>query len=80
MCLILYYYPTYMLECNFVAQHIRKYLRDLLPLISVLWSSFTLPAPARPTLGYPVCVAAFSFWVEQPRDFIFLWLTIYLFS
>ncbi|KAL1355438.1 serine/threonine-protein kinase TOR isoform X1 [Arachis hypogaea] len=39
---------------SIVRQHIRKYLQDLLSLISELWSSFTLPAPARPALGYPV--------------------------
>jgi len=40
-----------------VVQHIRKYLQDLLSLISEFWSAFTLPAPARPALGYPVSVA-----------------------
>ncbi|MED6192914.1 hypothetical protein PIB30_014487, partial [Stylosanthes scabra] len=39
---------------SIVRQHIRKYLQDLLSLISELWASFTLPAPARPALGYPV--------------------------
>ncbi|KAI4295808.1 hypothetical protein L6164_035812 [Bauhinia variegata] len=39
---------------SIVRQHIRKYLPELLSLISELWSSFTLPAPSRPTLGYPV--------------------------
>ncbi|XP_027362305.1 serine/threonine-protein kinase TOR isoform X2 [Abrus precatorius] len=39
---------------SIVRQHIRKYLQDLLSLISEFWSAFTLPAPARPTLGYPV--------------------------
>ncbi|KAL5182201.1 Serine/threonine-protein kinase TOR [Glycine soja] len=39
---------------SIVRQHIRKYLQDLLSLISEFWSAFTLPAPARPGLGYPV--------------------------
>ncbi|KAK7308127.1 hypothetical protein VNO77_41724 [Canavalia gladiata] len=39
---------------SIVRQHIRKYLQDLLSLISEFWSAFTLPAPARPALGYPV--------------------------
>ncbi|KAJ7946192.1 Serine/threonine-protein kinase TOR, partial [Quillaja saponaria] len=39
---------------SIVRQHIRKYLQELLSLISELWSSFTFPAPPRPTLGYPV--------------------------
>ncbi|CAL0314575.1 unnamed protein product [Lupinus luteus] len=39
---------------SIVRQHIRKYLQDLLSLISEFWSSFTLPAPDRPHLGYPV--------------------------
>ncbi|KAL2349528.1 hypothetical protein Fmac_003528 [Flemingia macrophylla] len=39
---------------SIVRQHIRKYLPDLLSLISEFWSAFTLPAPARPALGYPV--------------------------
>lgn len=38
-------------------QHIRKYLPELLSLVSELWSSFTLPAPVRPSRGLPVsCV------------------------
>ncbi|KAG5526253.1 hypothetical protein RHGRI_032514 [Rhododendron griersonianum] len=37
-----------------VRQHIRKYLPELLLLISELWSSFTLPAANRPVHGYPV--------------------------
>ena len=41
-----------------VLQHIRKYLQDLLSLISEFWSAFTLPAPARPGPGYPVSVAS----------------------
>ncbi|QCD91891.1 FKBP12-rapamycin complex-associated protein [Vigna unguiculata] len=39
---------------SIVLQHIRKYLQDLLSLISEFWSAFTLPAPSRPALGYPV--------------------------
>ncbi|KAH1223091.1 Serine/threonine-protein kinase TOR [Glycine max] len=39
---------------SIVRQHIRKYLQDLLSLISEFWSAFTLPAPARPGPGYPV--------------------------
>lgn len=35
-------------------QHIRKYLQELLSLISELWSSFSFPATSRPSLGYPV--------------------------
>lgn len=41
-----------------IVQHIRKYLQDLLSLISEFWSAFTLPAPARPGPGYPVSVAS----------------------
>ncbi|KAL3538768.1 hypothetical protein ACH5RR_002134 [Cinchona calisaya] len=37
-----------------VRQHIRKYLPELLSLISVLWSSFNLPAANRPVHGYPI--------------------------
>ncbi|KAL8097331.1 hypothetical protein AgCh_030462 [Apium graveolens] len=36
-----------------VRQHIRKYLPELLSLISELWSSFSLPAAKRPVKGYP---------------------------
>ncbi|KAJ1381615.1 Tetratricopeptide-like helical domain superfamily [Sesbania bispinosa] len=39
---------------SIVRQHIRKYLQDLLALISELWLSFTYPAQSRPSLGYPV--------------------------
>ncbi|XP_024028419.1 serine/threonine-protein kinase TOR, partial [Morus notabilis] len=39
---------------SIVRQHIRKYLPELLSLISVLWSSFSFPAASRPSLGYPV--------------------------
>ncbi|XP_059447340.1 serine/threonine-protein kinase TOR isoform X3 [Corylus avellana] len=39
---------------SIVRQHIRKYLQDLLCLISELWSSFGFPATSRPSLGYPV--------------------------
>lgn len=35
-------------------QHIRKYLPELLSLISELWSSFSLPATIRPPRGFPV--------------------------
>lgn len=35
-------------------QHIRKYLPELLSLVSELWSSFTLPGPVRPSRGLPV--------------------------
>ncbi|XP_047315173.1 serine/threonine-protein kinase TOR isoform X1 [Impatiens glandulifera] len=40
---------------SIVRQHIRKYLPELLSLISELWSSsFSLPAPNRPTHGSPI--------------------------
>ncbi|OIW11181.1 hypothetical protein TanjilG_22988 [Lupinus angustifolius] len=39
---------------SIVRQHIRKYLQDLLSLISEFWSLFTLPASSRPRFGYPV--------------------------
>ncbi|XP_030508478.2 serine/threonine-protein kinase TOR isoform X2 [Cannabis sativa] len=39
---------------SIVRQHIRKYLPELLSLISELWSSFSFPAANRPSLGYPV--------------------------
>lgn len=39
---------------SIVRQHIRKYLPELLVLISVLWSSFSFPVASRPPLGYPV--------------------------
>ncbi|XP_062176298.1 serine/threonine-protein kinase TOR isoform X2 [Alnus glutinosa] len=39
---------------SIVRQHIRKYLEELLYLISELWSSFGFPATSRPPLGYPV--------------------------
>ncbi|KAG6793064.1 hypothetical protein POTOM_002248 [Populus tomentosa] len=39
---------------SIVRQHIRKYLPELLSLISELWSSFSLPAPIRPPRGFPV--------------------------
>ncbi|KAL5560921.1 hypothetical protein UlMin_030668 [Ulmus minor] len=39
---------------SIVRQHIRKYLPELLSLISELWSSFSFPAAKRPPLGYPV--------------------------
>lgn len=39
-------------------QHIRKYLPELLSLISELWSSFSLPAANRPVHGSPVSVAS----------------------
>ncbi|KAH7833933.1 hypothetical protein Vadar_011237 [Vaccinium darrowii] len=39
---------------SIVRQHIRKYLPELLLLISELWSSFMLPAANRPVHGYPV--------------------------
>lgn len=58
---------TYVFEFDVVAQHIRKYLQELLSLISELWSSFTLPAPARPPLGYPVRLATFPNLVEFLR-------------
>ena len=35
-------------------QHIRKYLPELLSLISELWSSFSFPATIRPARGFPV--------------------------
>ncbi|CAN0880168.1 Serine/threonine-protein kinase TOR [Linum grandiflorum] len=39
---------------SIVRQHIRKYLPELLSLISELWSSFGLPATNRPSRGFPV--------------------------
>ncbi|XP_047147730.1 serine/threonine-protein kinase TOR isoform X1 [Vigna umbellata] len=39
---------------SIVRQHIRKYLQDLLSLISEFWTAFTVPAASRPPLGYPV--------------------------
>lgn len=39
---------------SIVRQHIRKYLQDLLSLISEFWLAFTVPALSRPPLGYPV--------------------------
>ncbi|KAF5809368.1 putative non-specific serine/threonine protein kinase [Helianthus annuus] len=39
---------------SIVRQHIRKYLPELLSLISELWSSFSLPAPNRPIHGLPI--------------------------
>ncbi|PRQ22228.1 putative non-specific serine/threonine protein kinase [Rosa chinensis] len=39
---------------SIVRQHIRKYLHELLALISELWSTFSFPAGVRPQPGYPV--------------------------
>ncbi|KAG8650537.1 serine/threonine-protein kinase TOR isoform X2 [Manihot esculenta] len=39
---------------SIVRQHIRKYLPELLSLVSELWSSFSLPASNRPGRGFPV--------------------------
>ncbi|KAJ6424464.1 hypothetical protein OIU84_025280 [Salix udensis] len=39
---------------SIVRQHIRKYLLELLSLISELWSSFSLRATIRPPRGFPV--------------------------
>nr|XP_043617793.1 serine/threonine-protein kinase TOR isoform X2 [Erigeron canadensis] len=39
---------------SIVRQHIRKYLPELLSLISELWSSFSLPASNRPIHGPPI--------------------------
>ncbi|XP_057977812.1 serine/threonine-protein kinase TOR isoform X2 [Malania oleifera] len=39
---------------SIVHQHIRKYLPELLTLISELWSSFSLPATNRPVHGLPI--------------------------
>lgn len=39
---------------SIVRQHIRKYLPDLLALVSELWSSFSLPATSRPAPGSPI--------------------------
>ncbi|KAL6964513.1 non-specific serine,threonine protein kinase [Sarracenia purpurea var. burkii] len=39
---------------SIVRQHVRKYLPELLSLISELWSSFSLPAANRPLHGSPV--------------------------
>ncbi|KAK2992262.1 hypothetical protein RJ640_017725, partial [Escallonia rubra] len=39
---------------SIVRQHIRKYLPELLSLVSELWSSFSLPATNRPVHGSPI--------------------------
>ncbi|XP_042517087.1 serine/threonine-protein kinase TOR isoform X2 [Macadamia integrifolia] len=39
---------------SIVRQHVRKYLRELLSLISELWSSFSLPATNRLVHGSPI--------------------------
>ncbi|BFG42177.1 hypothetical protein CerSpe_284510 [Prunus speciosa] len=39
---------------SIVRQHVRKYLQELLILISELWSTFSFPVAGRPQLGYPV--------------------------
>ncbi|MFS7952510.1 putative non-specific serine/threonine protein kinase [Helianthus anomalus] len=39
---------------SIVRQHIRKYLPELLSLISELWSSFSLPVAKRPVHGPPI--------------------------
>lgn len=39
---------------SIVRQHVRKYLPELLALIAELWSSFSFPAPNRPSHGYPI--------------------------
>ncbi|CAL2279479.1 unnamed protein product [Prunus armeniaca] len=39
---------------SIVRQHVRKYLHELLILISELWSTFSFPAAGRPQHGYPV--------------------------
>ncbi|KAG2704801.1 hypothetical protein I3760_05G022000 [Carya illinoinensis] len=39
---------------SIVRQHIRKYLPELLSLVSKLWSSFSYSPTSRPSLGYPV--------------------------
>ncbi|XP_026393292.1 serine/threonine-protein kinase TOR-like [Papaver somniferum] len=39
---------------SIVRQHIRKYLPELLSLVSELWASFSLPASNRPVHGSPV--------------------------
>ncbi|GLT98087.1 hypothetical protein SLE2022_156090 [Rubroshorea leprosula] len=39
---------------SIVRQHIRKYLPELLSLVSELWPSFSLPASSRPLCGFPV--------------------------
>ncbi|KAJ8764782.1 hypothetical protein K2173_009184 [Erythroxylum novogranatense] len=39
---------------SIVRQHIRKYLPELLTLISELWSSLSLPATNHPACGFPV--------------------------
>ncbi|KAF8410288.1 hypothetical protein HHK36_002814 [Tetracentron sinense] len=39
---------------SIVRQHIRKYLPQLLSLITYLWSSFSLPATNRPVHGSPI--------------------------
>lgn len=47
-------------NCSAYVQHIRKYLPELLSLISELWSSFTLPAANRSVHGSPVSKASFK--------------------
>ncbi|KAL5705931.1 non-specific serine/threonine protein kinase [Ranunculus cassubicifolius] len=39
---------------SIVRQHVRKYLPDLLSLVSELWSSFSLPAASRAVQGSPI--------------------------
>ncbi|KAJ4823015.1 hypothetical protein Tsubulata_009220, partial [Turnera subulata] len=39
---------------SIVRQHVRKYLPELLSLISELWTSFSLPSTSRPARGFPV--------------------------
>lgn len=53
----------YMAISNYIAhvQHIRKYLPELLSLISELWSSFSLPAANRSVHGSPVSMASFKY-------------------
>lgn len=48
-------------DCSAHVQHIRKYLPELLSLISELWSSFSLPAANRSGHGSPVSMASFKY-------------------
>lgn len=57
-------FSAYWSNYDVTVQHIRKYLQDLLCLVSEFWSAFSLPAPARPALGYPVSVSASLILVE----------------
>ena len=62
-------------------QHIRKYLSDLLALISELWCSFTLPAANRSVRGLPVCLSyiRFAFYATSCSYISLFWWNLYLF-